>query len=107
MTFLEDLLELFKPAWKCRNRPIRIAAVKNLTNQRRLAIVAQTDEWSEVLMAAAERLTDQKLAAETYKKIALKYHEDGEAARTGEESRLGEALRSASSRPDRQVRQDR
>ncbi len=75
MTFLEDLLELFKPAWKCRNRPIRIAAVKNLTNQRRLAIVAQTDEWSEVLMAAAERLTDQKLAAETYKKIALKYHD--------------------------------
>ncbi len=77
MTFLENLLEPFKPAWKCSNWRLRLAAVENISDQRRLAKVAQTDSRSEVLMAAADRITDQNLAAETYKKIALKYHDSG------------------------------
>ena len=61
------------PRWKHRNWRVRLAAVESLTNQAHLATIAQTDSRSEVLMAAADKLADAKLADATYRKIAMKY----------------------------------
>ena len=52
-------MELFTPAWKSENEEKALAAVKKITDQKKLAQVAKKAKNWKVRKVAVEKLTDQ------------------------------------------------
>jgi hypothetical protein len=59
-----ELKDLFRPKWKHSESKVRLAAVKQLTNQTLLIDIARNDPDDEVRKAAIEHLEDQAVLAE-------------------------------------------
>ncbi len=54
-------MDFFKPKWKHRYSNVRIAAIEKLTDQKIIGDVAKNDGHADVRIAAVEKLTDQKI----------------------------------------------
>lgn len=54
-----SFFDRFKPKWRHSDPAVRLAAVRELTDQRALSEVATNDGSDDVRLAAIERLTDQ------------------------------------------------